>query len=154
MVKSFENNYPRTQAVLDRLRSAERKAEMLRDRKNLLRMLTTDTSAHLTWTPNSSSSDQQKIQTALAEIDELDSKITAAEEALQAIRLDTAAMFCGISHPYSRKVLLMYFFDHKTWRTIARELNYGIKAIHRFRRKGLEEMETILKSKEEESQHE
>ena len=148
-IKSFTDQYPRVQALLDRLRAAELEVNRLREKRELLRMVTTDTSVHLMLASGSDSPDKQKIQTALAEIDELKEKILVAATALQAIRIDVAYILSRVSQPPGKKVLQMYFFEHKNWRTIASETHFAISAVFRYREKGLEELEAILKAKEE-----
>jgi len=153
-MKSFGDQYPRVQALMDRLRAAELEVNHLREKTDLLRMLTTDTSMHLTGMPRSGSPDQQRILTALAEIDELERKLPIAEEAFQSIRLDAADILCRVTHPIGKKVLMMYFFEHKNWRTIVSEIHFARSVVFRYREKALEEMEAILKAEEEEHRHE
>ena len=148
--KVFEEKYPRVQRQMDRLRDAEYRVEMIRDKRDTLRMMTTDISAHLSGMPRSDSPDQQKILTILAEIDELEEKLVSAEEALQAIRLETASMFCRVTHPIGRKALLLYYVEHKHWWMISRTLHIGDSSIFKLRRKSLAELEALLKADEEE----
>ena len=148
VMKQIDAQYPRVQDRLNRLHAAERRVVWIRGNLESLRMLTTDTSLHLTGMPRSGSPDQQRIMTALAKIDELERELVAAEEAAQALRLEFDALISGIENPIIGKMLRMYFFDHNTWDDICREIHFCPTGIFRLRRKGLAQMEEILKAEE------
>ena len=147
--KPIGDQFPRVQGLMDHLRAAERRAESLREKRDFLRMMTTDTSCHLTGMPRSDSPDQQRIQTALAEIDELEGKITAAEASVQATRLYIFNMSSEITDSLIRKALRLYFFEHRSWENIRRELHCARTCIYTMRLEGLQALEEILKAEEE-----
>ncbi len=139
-------NYPIACEYLGRVRDADRHVEWLQERVANMRMLLTDTSVHLTDMPHSDSPDQQKNLTLLAEIDEMEREIIAAEASAKETRLEVGLTVCRLSDPVIQRVLLLYYLEKKSWRDVAGEMNYSPAQTYRYRDEGYAELEEILKT--------
>lgn len=137
--------YPRSIALLDRIREKKSKVDLLRQRVSLLRLLTTDTSAHLREAPGSDSPDQQRIATLLSEIDGMEREIAAAEREVRLARLDAGVAISRICEPRAQKVLQLYYLEDKSWGSIAEEMSYSKTAVFSFREIGMTELENLLR---------
>ena len=137
--------YPRSMALLDQIREKKRNVELLRQRVSLLRMLTTDTSAHLREVPGSDSPDQQRIATLMTEIDGVEREIAAAEREIRLARLDAGIAISRICEPRAQRVLQLYYLEDKSWGSIAEEMSYSKTAVFSFREIGMTEMENLLR---------
>lgn len=109
---------------LNQVREAEKKVAWLRRQVSNLRRLITDTSVHLTDMPHTDSPDLQKVQTIMAEIDDLERQIPVAEKEAAAIRHDVGLLICGIQDHIIQDVLTFHYLQGKTWNEIARELGF------------------------------
>ena len=137
---------PLARGYLDRARKAKIQVNLLKQRIMNLRMLTTDTSVHLTENRiQNDSADKNKLLTLTAQIDEMERELEETKEALENIRLEIGIMICRLNDPFIQRVLIMHYLDYKSWRAIAREIGYSHAQIFRYRDAGLAELEEILK---------
>ncbi len=142
----YKSGYPMACEYLGRVRDADRHVEWLRERKDNLQMLLTDTSVHYTDMPHSDSPDLQKHQTIQAEIDEMEREIKEAEAAAADTRLEVGRTVCRLSDPVIQRILLLYYLENKSWRDVAGEMNYSPAQTYRYRDVGYAELEKLLKA--------
>ena len=140
-----ENNaYPLACAYLEQIREADRNVNRLRSRLFNLRMLTTDTSVHLTDMPHSGSPDQQKLATLLAKIDELERQIPEAEQAARDIRYEVGNLIDEIPNEEAALVMIHRYVDGKPWQQIISEIGFATTKTYALHEKGLAALEEIL----------
>ncbi len=140
----YQSMYPVAEEYLGRVREAERKVEVLRQRKENLQMLLTDTAAHLKETRNNDSPDPQRNETVHAEIDEAEREIQEAEEARDRIREETGRMICQLSDPVSQKILILYYLKNMSWGEVSRKIGYSRSHTFRYRDAGYAELEELI----------
>ena len=136
--------YREARDYLNRVKEADRKVEILKNREESLRMLATDTSAHLTGMPSGGRKDAQKISSILSEIDRLERKIQTAEEKALEIRTEVILTVCRIRNPSARSTVMRHFLQGETWTDIARSMNYSRSRIWQLRDIGLKDLTEIL----------
>ena len=141
-----KKDYPLARAYLGRVQDAYRQVEQLSQQIANLRMLTTDTSVHLTDMPHADSPDQQKLLTILAEIDELEGTLTDVRAQANVIRLYVGKGISRINNRNTQKVLMRHYCDRITWEAVAAELKWSLASIYRHRNSGLAELEKLLRS--------
>ena len=141
-----KKDYPLARAYLGRVQNAQKKVDWLRQQAANLRMLTTDTSVHYTSMPHSDSPDQQKLLTILAEIDELERQIPAAESAVSAIRLEVGETICRIPDHTIQGLLRDRYLEGKSWKEISKGLGYQISQTYLLHRQGLASLEKLKTS--------
>lgn len=138
------NEYPMPCEYLGRVREAERHVAWLRQRKENLQLLLTDTSVHYTDMPHSDSPDLQKHQTIQAEIDELEREIQAAEAEARAVKMEVGMTVCRLSDPVIQKVLILHYLDKMRWKDVAEQIRYSVPRTHQFRDMGIRELDQML----------
>ena len=143
-----ESRYPHARALLEKVRKAERKVELLRQRVANLRMLTTNTTVRLTGMPRSGSPDQQRLATLLAEIDEKERELQEAEMAALAIRHEAVKSINRISNPLLQQIILLHDLEGKSWNDIPASIGYGRSQAFRCYDSGLAALDRILAEKE------
>ena len=94
--------------------------------------------------PQGDSTDQQKILTILAEIDEIEQKTAEAEKEAQKIRLEVGMTICRIADPDVQRILMLYYLENKSWQEIVHIMQYSRPHIYRYQYAGYEEIEKIL----------
>ena len=95
--------FPLAHGYLDRARKAKIQVNMLKQRIMNLRMLTTDTSVHLTENRiQNDSADKNKLLTLTAQIDEMERELEETKEALENIRLEMTACATAVFCPEYR----------------------------------------------------
>ena len=137
--------YPAAEDYLGQAREAGRKVELLRQRKEILQLLLTDTAAHLNDVRTSNSPDPQKNETVHAEIDEAEREIQQAEKERDRIHEETGMMICRLSDTISQKILILYYLKNMSWRKVSRRIGYSRSHILRYRNAGCAELEEILR---------
>lgn len=135
---------PAARAWLERPREAERNAERLRRRVENLRLLTTDTSSHLTGMPRTESPDLQRTASLLAEIDEAERALAAAEAEAEALRVETGVAVCRVPDPVQQRVLLLRYLEGRSIKDIAARISYSRTQTYRFHELGLAEIGKML----------
>ena len=139
--------FPAAQEYLGRIRKAERHVKWLKERKDNLQMLLTDTSVHYSMDmPHSESPDLQMHETLHAEIDALEREIQEAELEAAEIKLEVGRTVCKLSNPVIQKALLYYYLDGKHWTDVAEKIQFSIAQTYRFRNAGLAELEKMLQT--------
>jgi len=141
-----ETIFPEACEYLEQVQEAERGVERLEQRIENLRMVTTDTSVHLTDLPHAPSPDQQKLLTILAEIDELERELDEAKLHAAYMRMAVGAMICQLDNPMAQRVLLLHYLEGKSWKEISLPLNCSIAQVYRFRYQGLDCLSRMLES--------
>ena len=139
-----ESRYPLARAMLAKVRRADRKVELLRQRVANLRMLTTNTTVRLTGMPRSGSPDQQRLATLLAEIDEKERELQEAEMAALAIRHEAVKSINRISDPLLQQILRLHDLEGKSWKDIPDEIGYGRSRSFQYYDAGLAALDRIL----------
>ena len=142
----YKSGYPMACEYLGRVRDADRHVEWLRERKDNLQMLLTDTSVHYTDMPHSDSPDLQKHQTIQAEIDEMEREIAAAEIAKQETISEVGMMLTRLQDPLGQRALILYYLEKKRWTEVAEKMQFSIAQTYRFRDAGLAELEELLQA--------
>ena len=142
---NHEEKFPLAREYLGRARKVKAQMNLLKQRIENLRMMTTDTSVHFAKDRvRHDSADRDKLQTLTAQIDEMERELEGLEQILEDIRLKIGIMICRLSDPFAQRVLIMHYLEYKSWRGIAREVGYSHAQIFRYRDAGLEEVEGIL----------
>ena len=137
--------FPAAQEYLGRIRKAERHVKWLKERKDNLQMLLTDTSVHYSMDmPHSESPDLQMHETLHAEIDALEREIREAEVAAAETKLEVGRTVCKLSEPVVQRVLLLRYLEKKSWQVIAGLIKYSPAQTYRLRDKGYKELEEMI----------
>ncbi len=134
-------DYPLAERFLSRVRTAQRKLDKLRAKRDNLRLLTTNTSACLTGMPRSDSPDLQRNETLVVEIDELEEKIIEAERKLMQLRVEVGLTICQLEDSLIQAMLIMHYLDGMTWKKIGKQFTYGRTRVYDFRDRGLAQLE-------------
>jgi len=144
MSRELELEFPEVCDFLKQVKKAEQRVEHLEQRIENLRLLTTDTSVHLSDIPHSPSPDQQKLLTLLANIDELERELKQAKQEALERRLLVGNIICQISDPISQKILILHYLNHRSYSAISKTIGCGLTYIYRLRDVGYAELEELL----------
>jgi len=140
----LEMEFPEACAFLEQVKESEQRVQQLEMRIENLRMLTTDTSVHLSDMPHTPSPDQQKLLTLLANIDELERELEQAKQEMQKVRMSVGSTICQIEDPLIQRILLLRYLYGNTWSEIQKALPCSNSTIYRFRDEGVEILDQLL----------
>ena len=87
---------------------------------------------------------REYVMQRLAEIDELEREISAAEVSANATRQEVGSTLARMEDPVLQRTLILYFLKGKRWTEVADKIGFSIAQTFRYRDAGLAELEKLL----------